>query len=37
MQRGLLLLALCVGLYYALIYHPLSRSVSDLDQPLTQV
>ena len=37
MQRGLLLLALCVGLYYAMIYQPLSRSVSDLDQPLTQV
>ena len=37
MQRGLILLALCVGSYYALIYRPLSRSVGELDRPLTQV
>jgi hypothetical protein len=37
MQRGLLLLAVCVGAYYALIYHPLSRTVAELDQPLTRV
>jgi hypothetical protein len=37
MQRSLILLAIGLGSYYALIYHPLSRSVSDLDQPLTRV
>jgi hypothetical protein len=37
MQRSLILMAIGLGSYYALIYHPLSRSVSDLDQPLTRV
>jgi hypothetical protein len=37
MQRSLILLATCLGAYYALIYHPLSRNAADLDQPLTRV
>jgi len=36
-QRNLLLLALCVGAYYSLVYRPLSQRVAALDPPVLQV
>jgi hypothetical protein len=33
----LLLLTLCLGLYYGLVYRPLSRRVADLEPPLTRI